>query len=160
MDTVIRVATAGDITALLGLVREYWDFEHIDGFDAERLTPVLADLFSKPEFGCTWIVEDGTRAVGYLAAVYVYSLEHAGLTAEIDELYLQRPFRSSGIGRRLIGVAEDEFARIGCTSVSFQVGRANDAARRFYERCGYTARDGYELMDKSLCRTNRTVPDR
>ena len=155
MDPVIRTATAGDIAALLGLIREYWDFEHIDGFDPERLTPVLEELFARPGFGCTWIVEDGGRAVGYLAAVYVYSLEHAGLTAEIDELYLQPAFRAGGVGRRLVGAAEEEFARVGCTNVSFQIGRANEAARRFYERCGYTARDGYALMDKRIGRAAR-----
>ena len=48
MEPVIRVATAGDITALLALIREYWDFEHIDGFDAGLLAPVLADLFARP----------------------------------------------------------------------------------------------------------------
>jgi GNAT superfamily N-acetyltransferase len=150
MEPVIRVATAGDMTALLTLIREYWDFEHIDGFDAARLAPVLAELFARPELGCTWIVESSGRAVGYLAAVYVYSLEHAGLTAEIDELYLQPEVRSGGIGRRLLGMAEDEFARVGCTNASFQIGRGNEAARRFYERCGYAPRDGYGLMDKGI----------
>jgi GNAT superfamily N-acetyltransferase len=155
MEPVIRVATAGDITALLALVREYWELERIDGFDAERLAPVLANLFASPELGCIWIVEHSGHAVGYLVAVYVYSLEHAGLTAEIDELYLQPPHRSVGIGRRLVGMAEEEFARIGCTNVSFQIGRGNEAARRFYERCGYAARDGYGLMDKTVSAAKR-----
>ena len=155
MDAVIRVATAGDVTALLGLIREYWDFEHIDGFDAERLSPVLDELLARPGFGCTWIVEDGRDAVGYLVAVYVYSLEHAGLTAEIDEFYLQPAWRSAGTGRRLLGIAEEEFARAGCTNVSFQIGRTNSGARRFYERCGYAAREGYDLMDKTLTPVKR-----
>jgi GNAT superfamily N-acetyltransferase len=155
MDPVIRVATIADVTALLGLIRQYWEFEHIDGFEAERLTPVLVDLLARPELGCIWIVENGRDAIGYLVAVYVYSIEHAGLTAEIDELYIEPAHRSGGTGRRLLGVAEEEFARAGCTNVSFQIGRKNADARRFYERCGYAARDGYDLMDKMLSPGNR-----
>jgi GNAT superfamily N-acetyltransferase len=155
MDPVIRVATAADVTALLGLIRQYWELEHIEGFEAERLAPVLVELIAKPGFGCIWIVEDGNDAVGYLIAVYVYSIEHAGLTAEIDEFYLEPAHRSSGTGRRLLGVAEEEFVRAGCTNVSFQIGRTNAGARRFYERCGYAARDGYDLMDKMLSPAKR-----
>jgi ribosomal protein S18 acetylase RimI-like enzyme len=150
METVIRVATGADVPSLLGLVREYRDFEGISGFEAPRIERVLRELLAKPEFGCIWIVEAGSRAAGYLAAVYVYSLEHAGLTAEIDELYLQPSFRSGGIGRRLLGTAEEEFVRAGCTNVSFQIGHSNEAARRFYERSGYQAREGFGLMDKPL----------
>jgi GNAT superfamily N-acetyltransferase len=155
MEPVIRVATAGDVTALAGLVREYWQFEHIDGFDAERVVPVLNELTARPGAGCLWIVESGREAIGYLAAVYVYSIEHAGLTAEIDEFYLQPGHRSGGLGRRLLGIAEEEFARVGCTNVSLQIGRTNAAARRFYERCGYAARVGYELMDRTLTAAKR-----
>jgi GNAT superfamily N-acetyltransferase len=155
MEPVIRVATAGDVTALVALVREYWEFEHIEGFEAERLAPVLEEILGRPAAGCIWIVESGRDAIGYLAAVYVYSIEHAGLTAEIDEFYLQPGHRSGGLGRRLLGIAEEEFARVGCTNVSLQIGRTNGAARRFYERCGYTARAGYDLMDRTLSPARR-----
>ncbi len=150
MNLAFRVATAADVPALLGLIREYWAFEQIDGFDAKRVGTALAELLSQPEFGRTWIVEDGKRAAGYLIAVYCYSIEHAGLTAEIDELFVQSAYRGGGVGRRLLEMAESEFEAAGCTNVSFQIGRSNDAARRFYARCGYAARDGYDLMDKSL----------
>ena len=48
------------------------------------------------------------------------------------------------------GIAARQFAAAGCTNVSFQLGRTNDEARRFYARCGYAPRVGYELMDKTL----------
>jgi GNAT superfamily N-acetyltransferase len=152
---VIRVATAGDVTPLAGLIREYWELEHIDGFEAERLVPVLDELVARPGAGCIWIAENGREAIGYLAAVYVYSIEHLGLTAEIDEFYVQPAHRSCGLGRRLLGIAEEEFARVGCTNVSLQIGRTNAAARRFYERCGYAARAGYDLMDRTLSPAKR-----
>jgi len=145
----IEPATAGDIATLVQLVRGYWNFEGIDGFDAARCAAVLDVFFSRPELGCGWIVWVGPTALGYLLACYVFSLEHGGLTAEIDELFLLPDYRSAGLGRRLLETAEAGFRRAGCTNVALQLGRENADGRRFYARCGYSARD-YDLMDKTL----------
>jgi GNAT superfamily N-acetyltransferase len=97
-----------------------------------------------------WIAMAADKPVGYLLAVYVFSLEHLGLTAEIDEFYVAREQRGSGVGAVLLQAAEAAFVAAGCTSVSLQIGRGNHEARAFYERRGYTPRDGYHLLDKAL----------
>ena len=74
------------------------------------------------------------QAVGYLLAVYVFSLEHLGLTAEIDEFFVLPSARGKGLGDALLQRAEAEFIRRGCTNVSLQLGRGNDGARVFYAR--------------------------
>jgi hypothetical protein len=89
-------------------------------------------------------------AVGYLLAVYVFSLEHLGLTAEIDELFVLPSQRGRGVGAELLRCAEAEFLRAGCTNVSLQLSRGNDAARAFYHRHGYSERSAYELLDRML----------
>lgn len=149
-DVVVREATAADIPAILPLVREYWNFEAIGGFDEDRLGYVLGEFFRHRHLGCGWIAERGAEPVGYLLACYVFSLEHEGLTAEIDEFYLVPGVRSVGLGRRMLAGAETTFRGAGCTNVALQLARGNDEARRFYSACGYRERGGYELMDKTL----------
>ncbi len=146
----LRRATASDLPSLLPLVAAYWDFESITGFDPSRVAPPLARLLSEPHLGAGWIASIDGAPVGYLLAVYVFSLEHLGLTAEIDELFVTPPGRAAGVGSALLQIAEAEFTRVGCTNVSLQLARGNDAARRFYHRHGYTERAGYELLDKPL----------
>ena len=146
----ITKARAGDAGKLLPLVAAYWDCESITGFDRSRVGSQLERLLSTPGLGAGWIAHQDDVAVGYLVAVYVFSLEHLGLTAEIDELFVVPSRRSSGIGAELLRVAESEFVRNGCTNVSLQLSRSNDAARRFYRRFGFTDRAGYELLDKLL----------
>jgi len=148
--TTIRRAVAADIPALVALVRDYWDFEHIDGFDEQRTRAVLGTFLANPVLGCGWIAEHSGKAVGYLLACYVFSLEHGGMTAEIDEFFVLASHRGSGLGRRMLTTAEKTFTEAGCTNVALQLGRGNDAARAFYRRAGYGERDGYELMDKML----------
>ena len=146
----VRIATVDDLSVLTSLVAAYWKFEGIRGFVAQDLTPQLKRLLSEPHLGAGWIAWAGSTPVGYLLAVYVFSLEHKGLTAEIDEFFVSESARGAGLGSELLRIAELEFARRGCTNVSLQVSRGNDAARRFYCRQGYEARSGYELFDKML----------
>jgi GNAT superfamily N-acetyltransferase len=152
MSARIRPLAAGDITALLPLVEEYWIFEDIAGFDSATVARELQRLFADPRLGSGWIASVDGRSVGYLLAVYVFSLEHLGLTAEIDEFFVLPSARGKGVGGKLLLAAETEFARRGCTNVALQLGKGNDAAREFYRARSYRERDGFELLDKMLPR--------
>jgi GNAT superfamily N-acetyltransferase len=146
----IRRATVRDTAMLLGLVEQYWRFEGIAGFDAARVAPQLQRLLADADLGCGWLAFHDDAPAGYLLAVYVFSLEHLGLTAEIDEFFVLPEFRSQGAGGRLLRAAETTFIAAGCTSVALQLARNNEPGRAFYRRHGYSARAGYELMDKAL----------
>lgn len=148
--TFIRQATPSDVPTLLPLVASYWGFEGIVGFEQERVAAQLTRLLSNPHLGAGWIAIVDDVAVGYLLAVHIFSLEHLGLTVEIDEFFVLSSQRGSGIGARLLKTVESEFARGGCTNISLQLSRGNNSARNFYHRLRYTERSGYELLDKSL----------
>lgn len=152
MTVVIRPIKKSDIPELLRLVEEYWIFEDVSGFDPAKVTTQLERLLADSALGNGWIARAGHDAAGYLLAVYVFSLEHLGLTAEIDEFFVLPSYRGRDIGSELLKVAEDEFVRRKCTNVSLQLGRENDRARAFYREHGYGERAGFELLDKMLRR--------
>ncbi|HKU88967.1 MAG TPA: GNAT family N-acetyltransferase [Steroidobacteraceae bacterium] len=146
----IRPATPADVRALVTLVEQYWKFEAIEGFDATRIAALFERVAVQPTLGHAWLATvDGTPA-GYLFAVYVFSLEYQGLTAEIDELYVTPQHRRLGLGARLLSTAECTFREGGCTVAFLQIGRDNAAARAFYRGHGYADRAGFELVDKVL----------
>ncbi len=153
MSAEIRPVTTHDIPALLPLVEQYWLFEDIEGFDAARVGRELARAAANVDLASAWIAIAKGQPAGYLLAVYVFSLEHLGLTAEIDEFFVLPSARGQGIGEELLRLAEAEFVRRGCTNVSLQLGRGNDRARAFYRTHGYNERAGYELLDKMLGRS-------
>lgn len=150
MTTTTRPVVAADMLYLLTLVEEYWRFEDITGFETSRVRAELERLFANPALGGGWIALADDKPAGYLLAVYVFSLEHLGLTAEIDEFFVLPSFRARGIGSGLLKMAEREFVRRKCTNVSLQISRGNDAARTFYRAHGYGERAGFELLDKML----------
>jgi len=148
----IRRASADDVSALLPLVSQYWQFESIAGFAPDVVAAQLHRLLTEPRLGSGWLATADGAAIGYLLAVYVFSLEHLGITAEIDEFFVVPARRGSGAGRELLQAAETEFARTGCGNVSLQLAHDNQDAREFYLRRGYSARSRFGLLEKTLAR--------
>jgi GNAT superfamily N-acetyltransferase len=149
-DIEVRAAALRDLPQLLPLIRRYWEFEGIRDFDALRVEPVLQRLLAEPRLGAAWVAASDGVLIGYLIAVMVLSVEHRGIMAEIDELYVLSEARSRGVGAQLLTAAESELTRRGCLRLQLQLGVGNQAARGFYQRRGYRPRDGYELFDKAL----------
>jgi GNAT superfamily N-acetyltransferase len=147
---VIRVADASDLSALTSLIERYWEFERIQGFDAARITALLTDLFRSPDRGQIWIAQEGARPVGYLLAVYLFSLEHGGLMAEIDEFFVVLEKRSLTIGAALLETATAALTQRGITHLQLQLGSNNSRGQHFYEHHGFEALPGYGLLHKSL----------
>jgi ribosomal protein S18 acetylase RimI-like enzyme len=148
--TEIRPAKSEDIDVLLPMIGAYWRFENIEGFDVGRMRKNVQRLLEDASLGRVWIATVYGEPAGYLLAVYVFSLEHQGMTAEIDEFYIQTQHRKLGLGARMLGAAEEQFRAEGCTNVSLQIGRSNEAARRFYRGHGFDDRAGYEIVSKML----------
>ena len=146
----IRRAAPADIPHLLPLVRRYWEFERIEGFDEARTGALLTRLCAQPGLGSLWLAESGGQLAGYLVAVSVLSLEHQGVMAEIDELFVAQGARGQGVGAALLRGLEAFLVAEGCVRLQLQIGNGNAAARAFYERRGFRGRDGYSLLDKPL----------
>lgn len=146
----VRLASTGDVAPVAALVERYWEFESIGGFDRQRVETLLAQLISEPQRGACWVAEAGGRVCGYLLAVFMFSLEHGGLMAEIDEVFVADEIRSAGLGSLLVTRAGRDLAERGLTRLQLQLGAKNERARHFYERHGFGRRAGYELLDKAL----------
>ena len=147
----IRPATAADVPQLLTLVRRYWEFEGIGGFAALRIELVLQRAAGR--CGARRDLRGGrSRACcsAIWSVVLVMSIEHQGLMGEIDEFFVLPEARSRRTGTRLLAAAEAALTRRGCVRLQLQLGAANARARDFYQRRGYGARAGYELLDKAL----------
>jgi GNAT superfamily N-acetyltransferase len=147
---VIRPATPADVSGIAPLVERYWEFEGITGYHRPRIEALLEQLLSTPDRGAIWVADTGAGPCGYLLAVFMFSLEHGGMMAEIDEIFVLPEMRPSGIGALLLAVAERDMEARGLRRLQLQLGVENHRGRAFYFSHGFVARAGYELLDKSL----------
>src|SRR6202011_5182973 len=117
----IRLATVADIAETAALVERYWEFESIGGFDRQRVETLLGDVLAAPERGACWVAEADGRLCGYLLAVFMFSLEHGGLMAEIDEIFVSPHMRSAGVGALMVAIAERDLAARGLKRLQLQL---------------------------------------
>ena len=148
-----RLAAVQDIAGLASMVERYWEFESIGGFDRRRIETLLGSLLAEPERGACWVAEADGRLCGYLLAVFMFSLEHGGMMAEIDEVFVSRDMRSKGAGSRLLARAERDLAARGLLRLQLQLAVGNERARLFYGRHGFNRRQGFELLGKAISKT-------
>jgi GNAT superfamily N-acetyltransferase len=147
---VIRAASVQDLSALAVLVEQYWSFEGIPGFDTLRVEELLrAALRAEGRAHC-WLAEQAGEPAGYLLAVLVFSLEHGGMMAEIDEFFVAPACRGQGIGAALLTEAERVLQESGVRRLQLQLASANAHARDFYVARGYAPRSSFDLWDKAL----------
>ena len=98
----------------------------------------LGDL-SDPDSGAFVAERDG-EVVGFVCVS-----ERAHFTGEVDayigELVVSKAAEGAGVGRALVGVAEDWGRARGRKRVVVDTGAANIAARRFYAALGFDEED-------------------
>jgi GNAT superfamily N-acetyltransferase len=145
-EIAIRSAVAGDIDSLIGLMEQYWRYDGIHGFNETRIRLQLQAFFSMPTYGCGWVAEEkGGALAGYLLTTFIFSFEHGGLTAEVDELFVTEGSRGKKLGTQLLSAACMGLEEHGCVSLQMQVATDNEAARAFYSGRGFAEKGGYTL---------------
>lgn len=143
----IRRASAADAGTLSALSRDTFveTFGHL--YAPEDLRDYLDASYAPARYaaqldeqGCAvWLLEDGTRAVGY-AMAGPCKLPHADVRAgdmELMRLYVRRDFQNGGHGARLFARAMDWIAANGPQACWLGVWSENLGAQRFYQRQGF-----------------------
>ncbi|MCO6489889.1 MAG: GNAT family N-acetyltransferase [Phaeodactylibacter sp.] len=149
----LRLATAADIEALLGMMRRFYA---IDGypFEREKKERAIRQLLEESVFGEIWLLEDQGRPVGYLVITVGFSLEYNGRDGWIDELFLEDGCRGKGLGERILKHAISRAEAFGINFLHLQVERHNEVGRRLYERLGFEGnveQGGLIIRRKIIC---------
>jgi GNAT superfamily N-acetyltransferase len=147
---IIREAVPQDAALISELVAQYWAFEEIDGYCAEDVAKLLSDALAAPDHVRCWLAERNGVLIGYLLTVLVFSLEHRGVMAEVDEFFVVPDARGTGVSASLLEQAERALAARGIVRLQLQLGVTNAVGRAFYKRNGYAQRSGYEIWDKPM----------
>ena len=106
---------------------------------AEELLSSRTGLFT--------VAEDETGIIGFVVATVhhttpIQELEGPAETwGRVDELFVRPVFRGRGLGRELMGHAEQFLRAAGCASVRVEVFAPNVLVHAYYRGMGYADRD-------------------
>ena len=146
---MIRAARTSDAAVLAGLMCEL-GYETSESEMLIRLKKISRD----PRYRTFVAVEDG-RVRGMIGTFVYDSFEHNDPGGRILALVVAKASRRSGIARRLLAAAENDFAQRNITRIAVNTRLERKDAHRFYETLGYT-RNGFRFV-KNLDAAEQTA---
>jgi GNAT superfamily N-acetyltransferase len=133
---VVRVAGAGDLAAVVGLLARQLH-EHDVALAPDALERSVRTLLDDASLGRVLVACADGAIAGVAVLSFLFTLEHGGPAAWLDELYVARAHRARGIGALLVDAALRVARERGCVALDLGVEAGHDAAERLYERLGF-----------------------
>ncbi|MDD4348777.1 MAG: GNAT family N-acetyltransferase [Opitutales bacterium] len=142
----LRRAEAGDVSAILGLIRELAVYEHLEDQVEASEDTLRRTLFGPHPYASVILAEADGQAVGYALFFHNYSTFLAKPGIFLEDLFVKPAFRKRGIGKALL----IELARIaeetGCGRFEWMVLDWNAPSIAFYEAMGARKVEGWSVM--------------
>jgi GNAT superfamily N-acetyltransferase len=143
---IVRVAEPGDVNDLVALMEAFYAESNYP-LDRSWAKAALLQLMSKPDWGCIWLARRGANAVGHAVLSVRYTMEHCGLSAYVDDLFVRREHRRQGVARGLLSELLAECRKRGCAAACVEVAHHNRAALGLYSAFGLRPhQDGRQLL--------------
>jgi GNAT superfamily N-acetyltransferase len=137
-DLKIARAVARDVPAIVPLLSAQLE-EHRMPVSREILDAAVRGIVTRPERGAILVAREEDRVVGIAVLPYTWTVEHGGLCAWLDELYVLPELRGRGVGTRLLRDALDLVRAEGCVAMDLEVDADHARVEGLYARHGFRA---------------------
>jgi len=119
--------------------------EHLGelGIDASAkgLARVLEEVVGDSARGFILVARENGRVVGVAYVATILSMEHCGLVAWLEELYVTPDYRHRGIGTALITEVLKQAREAGIVAIDLEVDSRQSRAIAFYQQIGFRSLD-------------------
>jgi GNAT superfamily N-acetyltransferase len=136
----MRPAKTDDLPKLIDLMADFYA-EAGYSLDRPHAEEASKALLADARLGRVWLIEQGDEAVGHVVVTFVFAMEYGGLTAVVDDFYVQPPARGVGLGTAALEEVRRVCAELGIRALRVEVGRDNAVAQAVYRRVGFGAVD-------------------
>ena len=132
----IQTAQPADLAPVLQLLRTQLE-EHGVVLTGQALQRATQRLIEDHALGRILTARLEGELVGVAVISFLWTLEHGGPAAWLDEVYVVPSRRGDGIGRKLVEAAMQVARDSGCIALDLEVDAGHEAAERLYERMGF-----------------------
>ena len=130
---MIGAARTEDLVPILQLLRTQLE-EHDIVLTPQALETATRGLLEDHTRGQILAARIDGELVGVAVISFLWTLEHGGPAAWLDEVYVEPARRGLGIGKQLIEAAMQVARDNGCIALDLEVDAGHEAAERLYER--------------------------
>lgn len=124
----------------MDFLREYVEALYAHDEDFESMVHIedgVKSLLRNEALATAYFIKCGEERVGYVILTRYHSVEKGGLTVYIDELYVEDPFRRTGVGKAVMAKILDVAKQEGAKTLWAQAEPYNTAAHTFFESQGF-----------------------
>ncbi len=157
-DIAFRLATAYDAERVHALLVDLADFIGSPGEMAASLDDIRAGFDAPAAFTALLAERDG-EPLGLCLWFPVFSTWRGRRGIYIQDLYVSKAARGTGLGRALLAEAGRIASRNGASFIRLAVDAKNGSAQRFYERIGFTWFDTDRFYDLDTPGFNALLAD-
>ena len=146
----VEHAATSDLPLLVELMQAFYH-ESAVPLDRQWATKGFSLLLADPSLGGVWLLWRDGHAAGYIVLTVGFSMEYAGMTGVIDDLFVRPEHRRHGVGTAALTAVVVECRRRGVLALQVEVGHDNLVANRLYQKFGLGLRsDGRQLLTVDL----------
>ncbi len=153
MSMTVRHAIASDADALAKLSAEFEAYLRTLGDTTEF--HFTAETFRRDGFGDEpairgLVAKHDAVIVGYMLYTFGYDTDQACRTLNIEDLYVSEQSRKRGVGKTLMGMAQEICRAAGGKELIWSVYKSNAPAHDFYAKLGAKPIDDEDFMYLSV----------
>jgi len=138
MTLTIRPYSPSDLPAVYALLVQLYESVHAQQeLDMSRMQSIFQSMDAQPEFYLNLVGVEENGIVAFLSQIFYQTPTHAGGTALINELVVERAHRGAGLGQDMIRRARREAIARGMDEMEVGAEKDNLPALSFYHKCGF-----------------------
>jgi GNAT superfamily N-acetyltransferase len=130
---IIREATATDVPAILGLIRELAEYERLLDMVVATEASLDRSLFGPRPFAEALVVEFRGETVGFALFFHNFSTFLGKPGVYLEDLFIRPAFRGRGLGKKLLTRVAQIAVERDCGRMEWSVLNWNEPAIQFYE---------------------------
>ncbi len=136
MGALIRKGTVDDIDGLARLIAQLFAIETDFKIDERKIRTGLRMLIGS-DSSVAYVAVDGNEIVGMVTGQLIVSTAVGGYSILLEDMYIRKDHRRSGIGSMLITFLESWGKTRGCGRIQLVADKTNIGAHVFYAKNGF-----------------------
>lgn len=126
-----------DIPLLAGMLGELFSIESDFTPDPAKQAQGLRRILENPAAGRVFVMRVDGRAVGMASLLFTVSTAEGGTAGILEDMFIAKPWRGKGLGRRLVEHICRWAREQGCTRITLLADKENSGALEFYRSLGF-----------------------
>ena len=153
MKIEIRRAAVADIPVIIGLMRDFAEYEKLSEYCSITEAALANAMFETSGFVEGLVAVDGRKMIGYALFYPNFASFRGQLGLYLEDIYVNDADRGKGVGEEMLKMIARSARERGFERIDFQVLEWNSPAIRFYEKLGAARSDDerhYKFSDEAF----------